>query len=130
MIYAAGHPNGAVQEVATSCETKLINVVGPEIDKLVRDNPFYAYATIPGGMYSGTPEDIKTFGVKATFVTTAASDEEVIYRVVKAVFDNFDNFKTLHPVFSHLDPKSMMREGNTAPIHKGAERYFKEKGLL
>lgn len=130
MIYAAGHPNGAVQEVATSCPTKLINVVGPEIDKLVRENPFYAYATIPGGMYAGTPEDIKTFGVKATFVTTSEADEEVIYRVVKAVFDNFENFKTLHPVFAHLDPKKMMTEGNVAPLHKGAERYFREKGLL
>lgn len=130
MIYAAGHPNGAVQQVANSCETRLVNVVGPEVDKLVQNNPFYAYATIPGGMYVGTPEDIKTFGVKATFVTTAETDDEVIYRVVKAVFDNFENFKTLHPVFEHLDPKSMITEGNTAPLHHGAIRYYKEKGLL
>lgn len=130
MIYAAGHPNGAVQEVATSCDVKLINVSGPEIDKLVRDNPYYAYATIPGGMYTGSPNDTKTFGVKATFVTSKDVDEDVIYNVVKAVFDNFDNFKTLHPVFAHLDPKRMVTEGNTAPLHRGAKRYFKEKGLV
>jgi TRAP transporter TAXI family solute receptor len=130
MIYAAGHPNGAVQEVATSCDTKIIDVTGPEIEKLVKENPFYAYATIPGGMYAGTPNDVRTFGVKATFVTREDVDDEVIYQVVKAVFDNFDNFKTLHPVFAHLDPKKMVTEGNTAPLHKGAERYFKEKGLL
>lgn len=130
MIYAAGHPNGAVQEVATSCETRIIDVVGPEIDELVRGNPYYVYATIPGGMYVGTPNDVKTFGVTATFVTSSDVDEDVVYNVVKAVFDNFENFKTLHPVFAHLDPKKMTTEGNTAPLHEGAKRYFKEKGLM
>lgn len=130
MIYNAGHPNGAVQEVATSCEVKIIPVVGKEIDALVDRSPYYAYTVIPGGMYAGNPQDIKTFGVKATFVSTSKVDEEVIYQVVKAVFDNFDNFKTLHPVFVNLDPKNLIKEGNAAPLHKGAERYFKERGLL
>jgi len=130
MIYAAGHPNGAVQEVTTTCDTKLINVTGSEIDALVNEFPFYAYTTVPGGMYSGNPDDVKTFGVKATFVASSNVDEEIIYRVVKSVFDNFDNFKTLHPVFSTLEPRRLVREGNTAPLHKGAQRYFSEKGLL
>jgi hypothetical protein len=129
MIYSAGHPNGAVQEATTSCDTIIIPVTGPEIDELVQAYPFYAYATIPGGMYAGNPDDVRTFGVKATFVTSEDVDEEIIYQVVKAVFDNFDNFKTLHPVFSTLDPKDLPTEGNTAPLHKGAERYFKQKGL-
>ncbi|MDB2414296.1 TAXI family TRAP transporter solute-binding subunit [Rickettsiales bacterium] len=130
MVYNAGHPNGAVQEVATSCEVKIIPVSGEAIDKLVDSNPYYAYTTIPGGMYAGNPEDVKTFGVKATFVSTSKVDENVIYQVVKAVFDNFDNFKTLHPVFVNLDPKRLVREGNAAPLHRGAARYFKERGLL
>ncbi len=130
MVYNAGHPNGAVQEVATSCAVKIIAVDGPEIAKLVESSPYYAMTVIPGGMYAGNPNDVKTFGVKATFVTTAKEDEEIVYQVVKSVFDNFDNFKTLHPVFVNLDPKKLVKEGNAAPIHKGAERYFKEKGLL
>lgn len=130
MIYNAGHPNGAVQEVATSCEVKIIPVTGPAVDQLVESSPYYAYTTIPGGMYSGNPDDIKTFGVKATFVSTSKVDPEIIYQVVKAVFDNFDNFKTLHPVFVNLDPKKLVTEGNAAPLHDGAARYFKEKGLL
>lgn len=130
MIYSAGHPNGAVQEATASCDTVLVQVDGPEIDALIKEYPFYAYTTIPGGMYSGNPTEVKTFGVKATFVTSASVDENVVYEVVKAVFDNFDNFKTLHPVFATLDPKHMVREGNTAPLHKGAERYFKERGWL
>lgn len=130
MIYNAGHPNGAVQEVATSCDVKIIAVDGPEIDKLLKDNAYYAYTIIPKGMYAGNPNDIKTFGVKATLVSTAKVSDEIIYQVVKSVFDNFENFKTLHPVFANLDPKKMINEGNTAPLHKGAERYFREKGLL
>jgi TRAP transporter TAXI family solute receptor len=130
MIYSAGHPNGAVQEAATSCETVIVPVEGAKIDKLLKDNPYYAYTVIPGGMYAGTPNNVKTFGVKATLVTSSDVDEELIYQVVKAVFDNFDNFKTLHPVFATLDPKKMALEGNTAPLHKGAERYFKEKNML
>lgn len=130
MVYAAGHPNGAIQEVTSTCEAKLIPVEGEAVDKLVEQYPFYTYATIPGGMYIGNPDDVKTFGVKATFVSSEKVDEDVIYQVVKDVFDNFDSFKTLHPVFSTLDPALMVHDGNTAPLHKGAERYFREKGLL
>ena len=130
MIYAAGHPNGAVQEVTTTCDTKIIPVSGGEIDKLVEQFPFYAYTSIPGGMYNGNDEDVKTFGVKATFVTSSKVEKETIYQVVKAVFDNFDNFKTLHPVFSTLVPEELTKDGNTAPLHDGAQKYFKEKGMI
>lgn len=130
MIYAAGHPNGAIQEVTTTCETKLIPVEGADIDALLKKYPFYADAIIPGGMYSGNPNDIKTFGVKATFVTNDKMDEQIVYEMVKAVFSNFDVFKSLHPVFSTLTPEDMVLEGNTAPLHKGAERYYREAGLL
>lgn len=130
MIYSAGHPNGAVQEAATTCETVIIPVNGPKIDALMKTHPYYVYTIIPGGMYPGTPNDVPTFGVKATLVTTKDEDEEVVYQIVKSVFDNFDNFRTLHPVFSTLHLKQMIKEGNIAPLHKGAERYFKEKGLL
>ncbi|MCB1993351.1 MAG: TAXI family TRAP transporter solute-binding subunit, partial [Geminicoccaceae bacterium] len=93
IIYTVGHPNGSIQEATTTVDARLIPVDTPEIAKLVEERPYYAWATIPGGMYTGTDEDVKTFGVKATFVTSASVDDEVIYQVVKAVFDNFDRFK-------------------------------------
>jgi uncharacterized protein len=130
MIYASGHPNGAVQEVTSTCEAKIIPVEGEDIDKLVNSFPFYAHTAIPGGMYNNNKDDVKTFGVKATFVTSDKVDEEVIYQVIKAIFDNFENFKTLHPVFATLEPKELVKSGNTAPLHKGAEKYYKEKGWL
>lgn len=130
MIYAAGHPNGAVQEVTTTCNAKILAVADKDIDKLINQFPFYSYTIIPGGMYSGNDKDIKTFGVKATFVSTEDVDEDVIYQVVKAVFENFENFKTLHPVFSILEPKDLIKDGNTAPLHNGAIKYFREKGWM
>jgi len=130
IIYTVGHPNGSVQEAASTVETVLVPVTGPEIDALIADNPYYAAATIPGGMYEGSPDDTQTFGVKATFVTSADVDEETVYQVVKAVFDNFDRFKKLHPAFGDLTEEQMIKDGLSAPLHPGAERYYKEMGWM
>ncbi len=130
IIFTVGHPNGSIQEATTSCEAKVIPVTGPEIDKLVGDNPYYSAAKVPGGMYKGTDSDVDTFGVRATFVSSADVDEETIYQVVKAVFDNMDRFKKLHPAFGVLVPEEMTSAGLSAPLHDGAARYYKEKGLI
>ncbi len=130
IVFTVGHPNGSIQEATTSCDAKLIPLTGPEIDKLVEDNSYYSKATIPGGMYTGTPDDTETFGVRATFVTSADVPEDVVYEVTKAVFDNFDRFKGLHPAFANLTPEEMVSQGLSAPLHPGAEKYYKEKGWL
>ena len=130
IIYTVGHPNGSIQEAVSTVDAKLVPVEGEAIDKLVADNPFYAYSTIPGGKYKGTDADVKTFGVKATFVTSADVDEEVVYEVVKAVFDNFDRFKKLHPAFENLKEEEMIKDGLSAPLHDGAAKYYKERGWI
>lgn len=128
IVYTVGHPNGSIQEAVSTVDAVLVPVEGEAIDKLVADNPFYAYATIPGGMYKGNPDDVKTFGVKATFVTSADVPDETVYQVVKAVFDNFDRFKGLHPAFATLKEEDMVKDGLSAPLHPGAEKYYKERG--
>ncbi len=130
IIFTVGHPNGSIKEATTSCEAKLISVTGPEIDSLANDNDYYAKATIPGGMYNGTDEDVETFGVGATFVSSTNTDEETIYQVVKAVFDNFDRFKKLHPAFANLKEEDMIVNNLSAPLHDGAAKYYKEKGWM
>ncbi len=130
IIYTVGHPNGSIQEATSTVDAKLVNVTGDAIDKLVADNPYYAKATIPGGLYKGNDEDVQTFGVKATFVTSADVDEDVVYTVVKAVFDNFDRFKGLHPAFANLKEEEMIADGLSAPLHPGAEKYYKERGWI
>ena len=130
MIYTIGHPNAAIKEAATTCDAKLISVTGPEVDKLVRDNSFYRAATVPGGMYRGNPDPVQTFGVGATFVTSDKVPEKVIYQIVKAVFDNLDDFKKLHPAFANLKASEMISDALSAPLHKGAVKYYKERGWL
>ncbi|PHR74427.1 MAG: C4-dicarboxylate ABC transporter substrate-binding protein [Arcobacter sp.] len=129
-IHTAGNPSGNIKEAATTCDTVLIPVTGDVIDKLVSNNAYYSTATIPGGMYRGSPSDTQTFGVAATFVTSSDISESVIYTVVKAVFENFESFKKLHPAFAHLEKEKMIKDGLSAPLHRGAIKYYKEAGLL
>ncbi len=129
MIYTVGHPSGSIAEATTSCDSVLVNVTGPEIDKLIADNAFYRTATIPGGMYRGNDEDTTTFGVGATFVSSAGVSDDVVYVVVKAVFDDIEGFRKLHPAFANLDPAQMASDGLSAPIHPGAAKYYAEHGM-
>ena len=130
IVFTVGHPNGSIQEATTTTDAKLVPVTGAEVDKLVEDNPYYSKATIPGGMYRGNPDDVETFGVRATFVTSADVPDEVVYEVTKAVFENFEDFKQLHPAFASLDKQEIVTGGLSAPMHPGAEKYFKEAGLM
>ncbi len=130
MVYTVGHPSGSIQEATTACDSVLVEVSGPAVDKLIAENPFYRAATIPGGMYRGNPDDVKTFGVGATLVTSANVSEKAVYTVVKAVFDNFDDFKKLHPAFANLKPEEMIKDGLSAPLHPGAAKYYKERGWI
>ena len=130
MIYTVGHPSGSIQEATTACDSVLVNVTGDAIDQLVADRSYYRTATIPGGMYRGNDNDTMTFGVGATFVTSADVPDDVVYEVVKAVFDNIDQFKGLHPAFANLDPAAMANDSLSAPLHPGAERYYREAGLI
>lgn len=129
-FYGVGHPSANIQDPTTSCGAKLVSLTGPVVDKLVETYPYYAKVTIPAGLYPNNPQATDTYGVLATFVTSADVPEETVYTVVKAVFDNFEDFKKLHPAFGMLEKEDMVKNGLSAPLHPGAEKYFKEKGLL
>ena len=129
-FYGVGHPSANIQDPTTACGAKLVPITGPAIDALVKQNSYLAYATIPGGLYSNNPQPTKTYGVLATMVTSAKVPADMVYIVTKAVFDNFDEFKKLHPAFANLDPKNMVADGLTAPLHEGAARYYREKGWI
>lgn len=130
IVFTVGHPNGSIKEATTTCESKLVQTNNDTIKKLVSDNPYYAMATLPGGMYKGNPEDVETFGVGATFVSSTATDEETVYQIVKSVFENLDRFKKMHPAFSHLEAPKMIKNNLSAPLHPGAVKYYKEKGWM
>jgi len=128
--YGVGHPAANIQDPTTSCGAKLVSLTGPAIDKLIATQPFYAKATIPGGMYPNNPDATQTFGVLATVISSSKVPAESVYQVVKAVFDNFEEFKKLHPALANLKPENMIKDGLSAPLHDGAARYYKEKGWI
>ncbi len=128
-FWLVGHPSALTQESLATCPAHLVHATGSAVDKLVADNPYYRKATIPAGMYNNKT-DINTFGVGATFVTSAKVPDDVVYTLVKAVFDNFDQFKKLHPAFANLKPEEMIKDSLSAPLHAGAVKYYKEKGWM
>lgn len=129
IVFTVGHPSGSIKEATTTCDSVLVPVTGKAIDKLIADNSYYRSASIPGGMYRSNASDVATFGVGATFVSSANVSADIIYQVVKAVFENMDTFKRLHPAFANLNPGQMIKDGLSAPLHDGAKRYYREAGL-
>jgi uncharacterized protein len=130
IIFEAGHPNGLTQEATTDCRARLVRVAGQPIDRLLATHPYYIASVIPGGMYVGNPGDVPTIGTRAVLVSTSNQPNEVVYAMVKAVFDNFATFRQLHPALSTLGIKDMVPSASVIPIHPGALNYYREVGLL
>ncbi len=133
-FYTVGHPNGAIKEATSGrIKVRIIPISGPDVDKLLKTHPYYAKAKIlvkefyP--MAANTQDAIWTVGVKATVVTSKKEPAKVVYAITKEVFENLDTFKKLHPAFEILTKKNML-EGLTAPIHRGALKYYRESGLI
>ena len=129
-FYTVGHPNASIKE-ATSGTRKTVFVPIDDVDELIAENPYYAYSKIPVENYpmSLSTEDVQTFGVVATFLTSADVSDEVVYTLVKCVFENLDDFKGMHDAFKNLTPEEMVNSGISIPFHDGAIQYFEEVGL-
>lgn len=128
--FVVGSPSANIQDPTTTCGAKLVSMTGPGVDKLVKAYPYFAYATIPGGMYPNNPEATKTFGVVANVLTSAKVSDDIVYALVSAVFNNFEEFKKLHPALANLVPQDMVKNGLSSPLHPGAVKFYKEKGWM
>jgi len=128
--YGVGHPSANIQDPTTTCGARLVPLTGAAVDKLVKENSYFAKATIPGAMYANNPNPTETYGVMATLVTSAKVPDDVVYNLVKATFDNFEEFKKLHPAFAGLEPAKMVKDGLSAPLHPGAAKFYTEKGWI
>lgn len=130
-FYTVGHPNGNIKEATSGrIKVKIVPMVGEAAEKLISKYSYYAKSLIAISNYPTAinEEDVEGVGVKATFVTSSDVPEDVVYAITKEVFENFDEFKKLHPAYSVLTKESMLA-GLSAPIHAGALKYYKEAGL-
>jgi len=129
-FYAVGHPSANIADPTTTCGAQIVPITGEAADSIIAERPFYASATIPGGMYANNADDVETFGVLAALAVGAETPDAAVYALVSAVFENFDAFKSLHPALANLQPENMIVDGLEAELHPGAVQYYTEKGWM
>lgn len=128
--YVVGVPNSGVAVATEGCGAQIVSLNTEVEQNLIEERPFYAATSIPASVYSSQQADVTTFGGYATIVSHEEVDPDMVYEVVRAVFENLDDFKGLHPAFANLTPESMINNGNSAPLHEGAARYYREQGWI
>jgi hypothetical protein len=130
IVYSASHPDRDVGRVLELCDAVLVSVSANELATIQERNPFYVAGEIPADIYPQTTESVATFGIKVTLISSEETDAEIVYEVVKAVFENLDRLKRSNRSLMPVAPSEMMTDGLTAPLHEGAKRYFEEAGLM
>jgi len=128
-FYMVGHPTANIKDAANSTDIRITPISNEKIDELIKERPYFAKANVPAGLYKGSSVNVPTFGVKAVLVTHADVSDKAVYTVVKAIIQNFERFRRLHPAYNNISKESLL-DGITAPLHDGAKRYYKEVGIL
>jgi uncharacterized protein len=130
IVYTVRHPNGFVEDAIRTCGGVLVDVSGPPIEALLARRGEYSRAVVSAGTYPSNPDAVSTLAVRTTIITTARLPEAVAYEITKALFDNIDDFRRLHPDFATLLPRDMVPTVAAVPVHTGAARYYRSRGWL
>ena len=125
----AAAPHANIMDVHIATPAHIVPITGPNVEKLMKQYSFYTHDTIPGGLYKGVDQPVKTVAVMAMMAARADLEKDVVYSVVKAVYDDLEQIKQAHAKFQIMDVKSALA-GMSVPLHPGAEKYFKEVGIL
>jgi len=128
-FFMVGHPTNNIKNAAISIPISIIPITGKEVDNLIKRFSFFSKDFIPANLYKGVNNSVPTFSVKAVLITSAEVSEKVVYTFTKAIVENLEEFKKLHPAYKNITKKSLL-QGLSAPLHKGAKKYYKEIGLL
>jgi TRAP transporter TAXI family solute receptor len=130
-FFVGGFPAGAIAELASQDDIILIPISGEEATSITGEYTFFAENTVPGGTYEGVDDDVTTLSVGAQWITSADQPEELIYEVTKAMWN--DSTRTLLDA-GHAKGREITAEtalaGLGIPLHPGAERFYRESGLL
>ena len=124
----AGVPNAALQELAFTAGLTLVPVDGEAAKKICEKYGYYTQTTIPGGTYKGTDDDTPALAIKATLAVNSKLDEQTVYEMKKALFENLNELATAHAKGKEVSAKAAVT-GVSVPFHPGAKKYFKEIGL-
>jgi uncharacterized protein len=130
-FYTVGHPSGAIKEATAGLRRKVRFVEIADMEKLLAEAPYYAATTVPVGLYpkAVNKKPVASIGMLTTVITSAKVSDDIVYALTKELFENLESFKKGHASFASLAKEGML-QGQTAPLHPGAIRYFKEAGLM
>lgn len=119
-----------LRDLDDNCSLRLVPIDVPEIGEIIAEKPYYRTGQILKGLHLDSKENVKSFGLGATFVAMESTSPKAIYHVVKEIVENFKDFQSLHPSLKDLSKKELPYAGLSAPLHPGAIRYYKEARLL
>ncbi len=119
----------AIKDIATVVDVEVLDITGPNADKLVEEVPFYTQQPVPAGSYPGQDEDATTVSVMALLSARADLDQDIVYKIMKAMYENIDRIHEAHAKFKNISVDDAMK-GMTLPLHPGAEKYLKEVGVV
>ncbi|MEF3254676.1 MAG: TAXI family TRAP transporter solute-binding subunit [Deferribacterales bacterium] len=133
-FYTVGHPNGSVSEATSGrIKVKIVPITGAPVENLIKKLPYYSKGYIPVSLYPNAANTkdgkVPSIGIQALLVTSSDVPVDVVYAITKEVVENLQEFKKLHPALGNLDLEDLVNV-NVAPMHPGALKYFKEKGLV
>jgi TRAP transporter TAXI family solute receptor len=126
MIHMGIHPNPSLQQLFKLCNAKMADMDDPDIDKLVSENPAFSKLTIPSDTYPGQETDINTLGTQTFLVASRDLDEETVYKILDAIFNNRERFSNAHPALSLQKPDMLKIKAMGINLHAGAAKYFSE----
>ncbi len=119
----------AIKDIATVIDVEVLNIDGPQVDKLLEEYPYYTQQPVPAGSYPGVDEEAQTISVMAILAARADLDKDLVYKIMKAMYTNMDRIHEAHAKFRNISVDNAM-EGMTLPLHPGAEKYLKEVGVV
>jgi len=127
-FYTTGVGASAIVDPAMMIETTIVPIEGPQADALIKKYPFYSKDKVPGGVYKGIDKDVPTVAVLAILVAKAELEEDIVYRITKAMFENIGRLESAHAKGKEVKLEKAM-VGIPIPFHPGAEKFYKEKGI-
>ena len=128
-LITAGAPTSSVTDLANSHDIRIVPLAGPDVEALRKKQPYYAQVQLPANTYKGQTAPVDTLAVMAVWATHAEMSNDMAYEVTKALFENTEILGQVHPKGKEISLKTALLSVSI-PLHPGAERYYREKGLI
>lgn len=128
-LITAGAPTASVTDLANTHDVRIVPLKGSEIETLRKKQPYYAQVQLPANTYKGQTAAVDTLAVMAVWATHEGLPENIAYEVTKALFENTAILGQVHPKGKEITLSTAL-QSVSIPLHPGAQRYYREKGLI